>query len=233
MKNVGAFVFDGASVNKAAARALALLFPGIIMIWCNCHQENLFLQDCGEHAWAASRLKRAREIVRFLGGHGRSHKLYVDAKEEFNAERKSVQEAGGSVEGDDAGALKLPANTRFGTNILMVVSVLNAEGVFDVMLQNSAGGQPSPMKAWIRTLLTTVGREKIPKRAVGTRVVDAMGDKVLREELQDIREAMGPAMKVLKMLDRSCRSLLHSSLSLSLSLSLHPSFVLHPHRTLQ
>ncbi|GBG79190.1 hypothetical protein CBR_g28907 [Chara braunii] len=172
LSDITTFVTDSAGVNMSAMEIFQEdeSVKHIFWIPCVAHVMDLVLEDIGSIGWVASRIAQARLITKFFKRH--SH-----ACEALEAKTKLK--------------LLLPAETRFGTNVIMIRRLLELQ----THLMQVVTEDP-----WRDTVWAT---RKIRQHAA--EISACAGSPPWWEDLKGLLRIMDPVMEMLQMLDSDTR----------------------------
>mmetsp|Transcript_5370 Transcript_5370/g.16253 ORF Transcript_5370/g.16253 Transcript_5370/m.16253 type:complete len:196 (-) Transcript_5370:174-761(-) len=101
-------VTDSASVNEKAMKIVTENHKHITWVRCTAHAINLIFKDIGKLSWADEVVSNARKVVKFIRRYTRTRSMY----------RKCVRALPVGAEGRNL-ELFLPADTRFGSNVVL------------------------------------------------------------------------------------------------------------------
>ncbi|GBG76465.1 hypothetical protein CBR_g22213 [Chara braunii] len=142
----------------------------IFWIPCVAHIMDLILEDIGGIDWVASRISQARLVKRFF-------KRYGHAREVFEAHSTRT--------------LLLPAEMRFGTNVIMMERLVALQAALTDVVANDR---------WCETVWST---SKIRKDAA--EVTPCIGSPPWWEDLRALCKMLEPIMGMLKLVDNDTR----------------------------
>ncbi|GBG64714.1 hypothetical protein CBR_g46257 [Chara braunii] len=175
LSDITAFVTDSAGVNVAAMEVFQKdeSVKHIFWIPCVAHIMDLILEDIGGIDWVAFRISQARLVTRFFKRHGHAREV---------------------LEAHSTKTLLLPAETRFGTNIIMMEERLVAlrAALTDVVADDR----------WRETVWST---SKIRKDAA--EVTACISSPPWWEDLRALCKMLEPIMGMLKLVDSDTRQI--------------------------
>ncbi|GBG89162.1 hypothetical protein CBR_g48869 [Chara braunii] len=174
LNDITAFVTDSAGVNVSAMQIFEEdeTVKHIFWIRCVAHVMDLILEDIGSIGWVASRIAQARLVTKFFKRH--SH-----AREALEKKTKLK--------------LLLPAETRFGTNVIMIRRLLDLQ----THLMQVVTEDP-----WRDTVWAT---RKVGQDAA--EITTCVGSPPWWEDLRRLCNIMDPVMEMLQMLDSDTRQI--------------------------
>ena len=118
--NVVQVCTDNASSMVAAGRILTQRHPHLYFQGCCAHIMDLLLQDWGSERWVKSLVKKARKICVFVRNHHAPQALFRVYSPNH--------------------ILRLPADTRFATNFIMIERLLQVRGALERMIIDDRWG---------------------------------------------------------------------------------------------
>lgn len=118
--NVVQVCTDNASSMVAAGRILTQRHPHLYFQGCGAHILDLLLQDWGSEAWVRSLVKKARKICVFVRGHHATQALFRHYSPNH--------------------ILRMPADTRFATNFIMVDRLVQVRAALERMIIDDRWG---------------------------------------------------------------------------------------------
>ncbi|GBG90763.1 hypothetical protein CBR_g51269 [Chara braunii] len=174
LSDITAFVTDSAGVNVAAMEVFQKdeSVKHIFWIPCVARIMDLILEDIGGIDWVASRISQARLVTRFFKRHGHAREV---------------------LEAHSTKTLLLPAETRFGTNVIMMERLVALRAALtDVVVDDR----------WRETVWST---SKIRKDAA--EVTACIGSPPWWEDLRALCKMLEPIMGMLKLVDSDTRQI--------------------------
>ncbi|GBG64503.1 hypothetical protein CBR_g45199 [Chara braunii] len=174
LSDITAFVTDSVGVNVTAMEVFQKdeSVKHIFWIPCVAHIMDLILEDIGGIDWVASHISQVRLVTRFFKRHGHAREV---------------------LETHSTKTLLLPAETRFGTNVIMMERLVALRAALTDVVADDR---------WRETVWST---SKIRKDAA--EVTTCIGSPPWWEDLRALCKMLEPIMGMLKLVDSDTRQI--------------------------